>query len=178
MLFSLYDNDQSRDIPSLFTQTFSDSEGQAEGALIGQLAFELLTQTPGKAVYCFVAIEAEQVVGAIIFSRLFYAAGQNAFIMAPVAVKPEFQGQGIGQKLIRFGLRTLKEKGVAFVVTYGDPNFYQKTGFSHVSESQLRAPHPLSFPEGWLAQSLTAEPLPSLSEKPTCVSALAKPAYW
>jgi len=54
----------------------------------------------------------------------------NAFLLGPVAIHTSYQGKGIGQKLINFGLNTLKENGVELAFTYGDPNFYSKVGFS------------------------------------------------
>lgn len=174
---SLYNPNDLEAIKGIFTNTFTDSEGQAEGELIGTLAFELLTQTPAEDVRCFVATEKHQLVGSIIFSRLFFE-NTEAFILAPVAVSTAFQGKGIGQDLIRFGLNTLKENNVAFAVTYGDPKFYGNVGFQPIKETQIQPPMALSFPQGWLAQSLTSAPLPTLAEKPTCVAALAKPEYW
>lgn len=146
--------------------------------MIGNLAFEMLTQTPKKDLYCFVASEKDQLVGSIIFSRMFFSPGIQAFILAPVAICTDFQGQGIGQKLIEFGLKTLKENGIELIFTYGDPSFYSKVGFQAIEETQIQAPLKLTFPEGWLAQSLTNGKLPHIKEKPQCIKALSKQAYW
>ncbi len=56
------------DIKQLFTKTFTDSEGRAEGTLIGALADELITDTNPQDLYCFVATDKEQIIGSIFFS--------------------------------------------------------------------------------------------------------------
>ncbi|QMU56914.1 MAG: hypothetical protein GKR98_01030 [Boseongicola sp.] len=38
---------------------------------------------------------------------------------------------------------------------YGVINFYAKIGFPRITEGIAQAPLPLSYPKGWLGQSLT-----------------------
>ncbi len=98
--------------------------------------------------------------------------------MAPVAVHTSYQGQGIGQGLIAFGLNTIKEDGVELAFTYGDPRFYAKVGFQPISEEIVKAPLTLTYPEGWLAQSLLGDHMEPIPGKPSCVEAFNKPDYW
>jgi predicted N-acetyltransferase YhbS len=51
-------------------------------------------------------------------------------------------------------------------------------GFQPLSQETIEPPLPLSQPEGWLGQSLTAEPLTPIPGRPTCVRAFNDPAYW
>lgn len=131
MNYALYKQQQAQEITTLFNDAFSDSEGKEEGALIAKLTEDFFTLPANKEdLYIFVAQdESERIVGSIFFSRLTYANGENIFLLAPVAVATHCHGQGVGQGLIKFGLETLKEKGVSVVITYGDINFYSKTGF-------------------------------------------------
>jgi len=64
------------------------------------------------------------------------------------------------------------------VVTYGDPSFYSKVGFQPLSENVIQAPLMLSMPEGWLGQSLTKEPIPTVNDRPRCVKEFNDPVYW
>jgi len=116
--------------------------------------------------------------GGIFFSRLTFEGGTNAFILAPVAVRTDFQGKGIGQQLIRFGLDALSKDGVELAVTYGDLGFYSKVGFQVVTEAVIPAPLTLQHPEGWLAQPLRGDEIQPIKGKSTCVEALNKPEYW
>ncbi|CAH0533824.1 hypothetical protein VST7929_01699 [Vibrio stylophorae] len=178
MHFSLHSAQEFAPIERLFRQTFSDAEGPTEGALIGQLARDLLTTTPQSDCFCFVAIEQELIVGAIILTVFRHGGEEKAILLSPVAVATSHQGQGIGKQLITFGLNMMKEQGYQIAITYGDPNFYGKVGFEQVTEAQIPAPLTLSYPHGWLAQSLTTEPLAVLIGPTACASALADQSFW
>jgi len=80
--------------------------------------------------------------------------------------------------LINYGLRELKAKGVELVLTYGDINFYSKVGFDPISEEIVKAPVKLTYPEGWLGQSLISDTVEPIDDQPSCVKALNKPEYW
>jgi predicted N-acetyltransferase YhbS len=162
----------------LFVSVFSKSEGEREGALIGNLAKELIAGTDSRDLYGFVAVDGERMVGAIFFSRLTFETDIDVFILAPVAVRSDCQGRGIGQQLITHGLRELKRKGVRVVITYGDPAFYSKVGFLPLSQDVIQAPLELSQPRGWLGQSLTDESIEKIPGRCSCVKALDNPAYW
>jgi putative acetyltransferase len=57
--------------------------------------------------------------------------------LAPVAVLPEFQRQGIGSQLIRDGLERCKQAGYDAVVVLGDPAYYFRFGFTRAADSGL-----------------------------------------
>lgn len=176
--YSEYTDGCKDTIRALFADTFTDSEGAAEGELIGNLAYDLLTTTDAEDIRIFTAHDAGKIVGSIIFTALTFENGARAFLLAPVAIRTEFQGKGIGQALIGHGLARLKELGIEAVFTYGDPAFYSKTGFSHISEDRIQACFKLSAPEGWLCQSLTGNSLPALTGTPKCVKAFSNPDFW
>lgn len=178
MIFSKYNQDNFEKIKQLFTDTFSDSEGKSEGLLIGNLVHQLLTNTAAQDLYCFVATENEQIIGSIIFSKLSFESDINAFILSPVAISTIYQRKGVGQELINFGINSLKENGVELVFTYGDPNFYSKVGFNQITEKLVKAPLKLSYPEGWLCQSLASSEIKPITGNSYCVEALNKSEYW
>lgn len=162
----------------LFVSVFSNAENEREGTLIGNLAKELIASTDSRDLYGFVAVDEEQLIGALFFSRLRFEKDIEAFILAPVAVQTEYQGKGIGQALITHGLRELRKRGVRVVITYGDPVFYSKVGFRPLSQDVIQAPLELSQPEGWLGQSLTDDSIGPIPDRCSCVKALDNPAYW
>jgi len=161
-----------------FRSVFTDSEGPEEGELIGNLVRDIVNTTPPGDLDGFVAVEEQEVFGAILFSRLRFSTQLNAFILAPVAVHSAFQGRGIGQRLIRHGIMKMREAGVSLLMTYGDPAFYGKVGFNPVSTDLVPSPLPLSRPEGWLGQSLTDHPIEPVPGPASCVKTLADPVYW
>jgi predicted N-acetyltransferase YhbS len=166
-------------LPSLFETTFAASEGADEGALIGRLVRRLLAETPKQDMRVFTVLEGGVPVGGIFFTRIGYDAdAPTVFLLAPVAIATDRQGEGLGTRLIEYGLQSLRDEGVDIAVTYGDPAFYGRVGFRPIAESDMPAPYRLQHPEGWLGQSLTETPLMSFRGPSHCVAAFRDPVYW
>ncbi len=146
--------------------------------LIGNLTYDIMTGTDAQDIYGFIATENKQIIGSIFFTRLTFESGVNAFLLSPVAIHTSYQGKGIGQKLINFGIGHLKENRVSIVFTYGDPDFYSKVGFNLIPEQTVKAPFKLSQPEGWLAQSLVSDEVKPIAGNSYCVEAFNKPEIW
>jgi putative acetyltransferase len=178
MNFRILDNNSKEELASLFTAVFSSSEGDQEGRLIGSLASALAARIDNREIICIGAFADGIMIGAIFFTRLRFDEPIEVFMLAPVAVSTAYQGKGIGRALIRFGLDELKNRSTRLVVTYGDPAFYSKVGFRALSEDVIRAPLPLSMPEGWLGQPLSGEAIPIVKSRPACVQEFDDPAYW
>lgn len=178
MKYSLFASQHTQDVIDLFAQVFSDSEGEAEGKLIGYLVADMIESSKPKDLVGFVAKEGEQIVGCIFFSRFWVPSAQTAFILSPVAVATSVQGAGIGQQLISFGIHYLKDQNVELLFTYGDPAYYGKVGFQKITEDMVKAPYTLSQPIGWLAQSLTGTDITPMVGETHCIAALSDPKYW
>ena len=166
-------------ITTLFTTTFTASESVTEGTLIGTLVDQLLRDRQSDGTRVFTATDDDSLVGAVLFSPLRYADDpRTVHLLSPMAVATTRHGEGIGQALITHALNVLREAGTDVAITYGSPVYYGKTGFLPITEDIAAAPLPLSFPHGWIAQSLTSEPLTPLQGQPTCVAALNTPDVW
>ena len=150
MDISAYRPNEADDVERLFTRTFSDSEGESEGAIVGGLAGELMRSTGESDLYGFAARENAELIGSILFSRMSFEREMNAFVLAPVATRTDHQRRGVGQKLITFGLNTLKEDGVELVVTYGE----RRTVTNQQEVRDLLLPDPSGFFE--LAEEYTS----------------------
>lgn len=178
MEFRTLDRDAKEEVARLFTSVFSSSEGVQEGRLIGSLASALAARSDNQEIICVGSFEDSSIIGAIFFTRLRFEEPVAAYMLSPVAVSVAHQGKGIGQAMIRFGLQELARRSAALVVTYGNPAFYSKVGFQAISEDVIRAPLPLSMPQGWLGQSLSGEALPVLKSRPACVQEFENPEFW
>ncbi|WP_325895439.1 GNAT family N-acetyltransferase [Grimontia sp. NTOU-MAR1] len=161
-----------------FQKTFANSEGEEVGKVLGVFARAMMETTPEQDLQVFITKDEEKIVGGVMFSTLTLEGDKTAKLLSPMAVSTEVQGKGIGQGLINHALDILKSQGVDIAVTYGDPNFYSRVGFAQISEDIIKAPLPLSFPEGWLGQSLNGETLEAISGESGCVSALNNPSLW
>lgn len=170
---------REQDLVDLFETTFAASEGAEEGMLIGGLVRALLSGTPKDDIHVFTARDNGTLIGGAIFSRLTYEDDpRTVFILSPMAVLPEHQGQGVGQALLTYALSKLREGGVDVAITYGDPAFYGRVGFRLLTETAAAPPFALSQPVGWIGQSLTGAALTPLQGKSRCVEALNIPDVW
>ncbi|MFH1623815.1 MAG: N-acetyltransferase [Pseudomonadota bacterium] len=110
--------------------------GQAsEGRIVDQLR-----RTDGEAI-SLVAVLGEKVVGHIFFSSVRVEAEQGLIKgmgLAPMAVLPEHQREGVGSKLVTEGLKKIKEKRYPFVVVLGHEKYYPRFGFKPASEYGLK----------------------------------------
>jgi putative acetyltransferase len=103
-----------------------------------------------------VAIEAGRVVGHILFSPMVIETKDGAvpaLALATIAIRPEFQNQGIGSELVRDGLERCRNLGHRIVVVVGHPAYYPRFGFSPARERGLQAPFPVPD-EAFLALEL------------------------
>ena len=167
------------EIEELFRQTFTTSEGAEEGRLVSTLAANLMRSTPTQDLLVFQALNKQQLHGAIMFSRMVFAEDKReVFLLSPVAVRTCEQGKGVGQKLVNFGLDILRQNGIDFVITYGDPKYYSKVGFEQISEEFANPPFRLQFPHGWQGQSLAGGDMVPLKGVSRCVTAFSDPALW
>ena len=178
MKLSNFQSHEPEEIILLFEKTFSDSEGATEGKFIGKLVRKLIGTTDEKDIFGFCTVNNGTLIGSIFFGRLFLPTEINAFMLSPVAVPTVYQRKGIGQSLINYGLEQLKTEGVELVVTYGDPNYYNKVGFQAISEDILAPPYELTCPKGWQAQSLVSTPISPIQGKSQCVKAFRNQEYW
>jgi len=74
----------------------------------------------------------DAVVGHILFTPVVVeSAGRRVLGMglAPMAVLPDRQRQGIGSQLARRGLSILGERGCPLIVVIGHPEYYPRFGF-------------------------------------------------
>jgi len=170
---------QEREIVELFTATFAAAEGEEEGATVGGLARDLLASTPADDLLVFSVVEGRDLLGCIMFSRIrFEGEGRRVFLLSPVAVRTDRQREGIGQRLLAHGLDALRQAGVDFAMTYGDPAYYRQVGFQPMSEEFAPPPFKLSYPHGWLGQPLNDSGMVAFKGAARCVEALNDPAVW
>lgn len=95
----------------------------------------------GAISLALVALVERQVVGHILFSPVTIGAKSSnlkAIGLAPLAVLPDYQGQGIGSQLVQQGLSECRKAGYQIVVVLGEPAFYQRFGFQAASGFGIR----------------------------------------
>ena len=93
------------------------------------------------STFSFVALPSDRIVGYIFFSPVVVegkcSSNLSILGLAPVAVLPEYQRQGIGTLLIQHGLEECRRSGFQAVVVLGHPDFYPRFGFIPASRKSL-----------------------------------------
>lgn len=125
-------------IRELVTAAFgTDNEARLVQKLrhCGALVLEMVAVTPKG-----------RLLGHIAYSRVTPAdvgPGQGLLIscLAPMAVWPEFQRQGIGGKLIERSLEALREDGEDLVLVLGYPAYYPRFGFDAKLAEKVQGPY-------------------------------------
>lgn len=93
-----------------------------------------------------VAIKNEKVVGHILFSPINIQSPKGnipVLALAPLAICPEFQNQGIGSQLVKQGLEECQRLEHKVVIVIGNPTYYTRFGFSSATAKGLSAPFPV-----------------------------------
>jgi putative acetyltransferase len=91
-----------------------------------------------------VAVDGGQIVGHLLFSELAIVGEAQSILglaLAPLAVIPERQSQGIGSQLTRRGLALCQQAGHSFVIVLGHPHYYPRFGFSADLARPLESPY-------------------------------------
>jgi putative acetyltransferase len=89
-----------------------------------------------------VAVLDEKIVGHIFFSPVTVDHEDTQVIgmgLAPLAVLPEYQNQGIGSLLVKEGLRRIKQTDCPFIIVLGHINYYPRFGFERASIYGLKS---------------------------------------
>ena len=110
--------------------------GVEEGRIVDKL------RKACKEILSLVAISDKKIVGHIFFSPAVIKFNNTNIIgmgLAPMAVLPEFQNQGIGSLLVKKGLRQIKETDCPFIIVLGHEHFYPRFGFERASKYGLKA---------------------------------------
>ena len=81
----------------------------------------------------------DKVVGHLLLTEI--SIGENVGLaLAPLAVLPDFQKQGVGSALIKKAHEVAEKLGYPAIVVLGDPNYYSKFGYEEASQWQIQAP--------------------------------------
>ncbi|GFE60103.1 GNAT family N-acetyltransferase [Geobacter sp. AOG2] len=85
-----------------------------------------------RAVHEWVCIHTNKVIAYIAFSPAYHGKEVCGLHLAPMAVAPDFQRQGVGAELLRFALRQEAIKSQTLFVL-GEPAYYTRFGFEPCS---------------------------------------------
>ena len=74
-----------------------------------------------------------EIIGHVAISPVQISDGSaNWFGLGPISVLPEYQGKGVGSKLMKSALAGLMTKGATGCVVLGEPDYYGRFGFKNI----------------------------------------------
>lgn len=166
--------------------------GGEQGSEVAQLTLDLLADPSAQPLLSLVATAQRTEIGApplghILFTHaMLHASGASsapipsAAILAPLAVRPDTQSQGIGGRLIADGLARLTAAGVDLVFVLGHPDYYPRYGFVPAGSLGFDAPYPIppEHASAWMVQALRPGLLGHVRGQIACAHALDELRHW
>ncbi len=152
--------------------------GQDEEA---ELVRDLLGDPTAQPRLSLLAREDGEAVGHILFTSASIEGAPGdiaASILAPLAVIPSAQRQGVGGRLIERGVELLAASGVALVFVLGHLEYYPRHGFEPACPHGLRPPYPVDPEEAWMVRALAPDVLGRVRGQVACAEAMRRPEYW
>ena len=170
---------QETDLDSIL-QVIETAFSDEENKVIMNLAQELSREVTSPSIRSLVAEVDNQVIAYVSYSPIYLKSDSSivGYILAPLAVSPEHQKQGVGSNLINFGIDMLTRDGVGVLLVYGDPAYYGSLGFKEEIGHSFVPPYTLQYPFGWAGMMLNDTAVPERPIQFECVSALSKPDLW
>ncbi len=129
------------------TPADAEAIARVHGAAFPQDSEAKLVSALDAEGYSEISVVAEKdgkVVGHVLFSRMtltFKDRTVRTLALAPVAVLPEFQNDGIGSKLIRDGLGRAASAGWEAVIVLGHAKYYPRFGFDPKMVKGIASPY-------------------------------------
>jgi putative acetyltransferase len=148
-----------------------------------ELVDDLLGDPSARPLVSLLAREGERPLGHILFTAARLAEIPDAVtvaILAPLAVVPDAQRQGVGGALIERGLSHLSGSGVGLVFVLGHPEYYPRHGFEPAGRLGFAAPFPIpnEDADAWMVQALRPDVIGRVGGTVICADALNKAEYW
>ena len=107
---------------------------------------------------CLVALDGNELIGHIMYSRARLQSGHEVLALAPMAVLPKRQRAGVGSRLVHASVERARRTDFPLAIVVGHPGYYPRFGFEPAGDLGLESPWQIP-PEAWMALRLpTYEP--------------------
>lgn len=147
-----------------------------------ELVRALLNDDTAHPLLSLLAIDDGAPVGHILFTNAWLepVADVRCAILAPLAVIPSRQKQGVGGALIAESLERLRVAGVELVFVLGHTAYYPRHGFEPALSRGLEATYaiPDEVADAWMVLELSPGALAGTNGRVVCAEAMNKPEMW
>lgn len=160
--------EQTSDVEAIDAIIQSAFNGVGEAAVVARL------RTCCEEFVSLIAQVEGQLVGHILFTPVTIIGSAGTTLtgmgLAPLAVHPDFQCQGVGTALCQRGLERIKERRSPFVVVLGAQRYYRRFGFEPAARYGVSAAFAGISPETFMikvfAESLLGDEIGSAHYHP------------
>jgi putative acetyltransferase len=140
-------------------EDFAEIDDVVRAAFDGEDEVKLVHEIRSLEAYvpelALVAVNDDGIVGHVMLS---YASldGRRVLQLAPLAVKPGRQKQGIGDALTRRALELAEARGEPLVLVLGHADYYPRFGFERAREKGIEYFVPGVPDEAWMVRTLSS----------------------
>lgn len=146
------------------------------------LTRDLLADPTAKPVLSLLAYNGAQPIGHILFTKATITTAPHikASMLAPLAVVPQYQKQGVGGALIKKGLQLQSQSGIELVFVLGHIEYYPKYGFTPAAKLGFEPTYPIpnEVADAWMVQALKPGIIGAVSGKVMGCDAMNRPENW
>lgn len=148
-----------------------------------KLTADLLGDETAEPMISLLAFHGDEAIGHVLFTRAYIEGYPEvmAHILAPLAVKPEYQRKGVGGMLIKAGIELLRKMDSNLVFVFGSDGYYPKFGFiTRAIDLGYAPPYdmPDDFAKYWMVQPIGKGGFDVPKGKVRCSDELNKPEHW
>lgn len=141
-----------------FNETPHGYDGEAE--LVTALRQEVKYNPQAELV----AVMDNQIVGTVLITPLIVDGPRSSTMgaaLAPLAVAPEYQQQGVGEALMTEIEKVGRQLGFRFIVILGWPDYYTKFGYQPAEQFNIHAPYDVPT-ENFMVKALVPDGLKNI----------------
>ena len=97
---------------------------------------------PADGLSLIAADDADTILGTVRLWHVSAGTRHSALLLGPLAVATDVAGSGIGSRLMRRAIAEATFRGHGAILLVGDPDYYERFGFSSAATGDLAMPGP------------------------------------
>jgi predicted N-acetyltransferase YhbS len=93
--------------------------------------------------FCRAAMLGDRLIASVTLTRVQIGTMADCLLLGPLAVHPDFAGQGFGRALVAAGIEAAKTSSINAIILVGDEPYYARFGFKPMAVGQITFPGPV-----------------------------------
>ena len=93
--------------------------------------------------FCRAAVLGDRLIASVTLTPIRIGATPACLLLGPLAVHPDFAGQGYGRGLVADAIEAARAAVIRAIILVGDEPYYARFGFKRVTPGQITFPGPV-----------------------------------